>query len=72
MTIQVTVTNNDAARSIEIFEVEITKNRSARDGRTVPEVKDGFPVRVGPGKTSTHHVFLLRDLLIREVHPSDE
>lgn len=61
MTIEVSIKNNDKARSIEVIEVAIDKGSGRRS--------EGSVHRLAPGCGTTCWVYLLRDILIREVDP---
>lgn len=61
MTIEVRIENKDAARSIEVIHCELD--------RVTRRHTEGPPVELKPGRSHTFHVYLLRDLLVREVHP---
>lgn len=61
MTIEVSIKNKDAHRSIEVIEVAIDKATGKRT--------NGTPYRLEPGCSTAVHAYLLRDILVREVDP---
>jgi hypothetical protein len=62
MTIQVQVANNDKIREVEVVEVAIN--------RVSGERRDTDVVKLRPGESRTFYVYMLRDLLVREVDPA--
>ena len=64
MTIEVEIRNKDAARQIEVVQVEYDK-------RTRTETR-GAPYVIHPGMNWIGHVHALRDLVITEVNPAQQ
>jgi hypothetical protein len=63
MTIQVHIINKDQSRSIEVIQID-----RSRDGDH-PVV--GTPVSIAPGCETSVYVHLLKDFTIREIHPEN-
>ncbi len=61
MTIEVSIKNNDQSRTVEVIQVSIDKGSGRRT--------ESLPHQLKPGFSTTVHVYLLRDILVREVDP---
>jgi hypothetical protein len=61
MTIHVQVKNDDAARTVEVVEVAIDKASGRRT--------DGTVTKLEPGESRGFDIYMLRDLIVREVDP---
>lgn len=62
MTIEVQITNKDAARSLEVVELQCNRATLAKHETEVTILR--------PGESRTFHCYMLRDFIIREQDPT--
>lgn len=61
MTIEVHIINNDATRTVIVYESHLARDTGRREV--------GNAVWLEPGKSHTFHVHMLKDLLLQEYEP---